>query len=144
MDRGSFRERCCSSICSGKQKQLDLHEWIEEGSLSSTVGTKAFRNATVSGREHHARAALCSECTAFSWLAGAYLLLFALSQAHSIAAAKYSSALASGIEICAEMFNLCNNCRVFLKVYLCFLKRREAELALGTVQWWCVGIAFGQ
>lgn len=131
MDRGNFGERCCQSICSDEQKQLDLHEWIGKGSLSSIAGTGEFPNAAVSGRERCAGAALCSGCAALSWLAGVYLLLFALSQAHWIAAAKYSFALASGIETCAEVFDLCNDCRVFLKVYLHFLKRRETQACTG-------------
>lgn len=82
MDRENFGEGCCQSICSGEQKQSALHERIEKVSLSSTVGTEGFPNTTVRGRECCARAALRSGCAVLSWLAGAYLLLFALSQAH--------------------------------------------------------------
>lgn len=109
---------------------VSRNSWIyvseQKKNLFQAQRAKGFLNAAGSGREHHARAPLCSGCTALNWLAGVYLLLFALSQAHSIAAAKYSSALASGIEICAEMFDLCNDCRVFLRADFCFLGRREA------------------
>lgn len=116
MDRGNFGDRCCSSVCLGGQKQVALCEWIEKGSHSSTEA----RGAPECCRKW--RGALRWGCAVLrvcsSRLAGLYLLLFALSQAHWIAAAKYSFALASGIEICAEMFDLCNDCRVFLKVWL--------------------------
>lgn len=121
MDRGNFVKKCSPSIF-----------WWAETTGSTWV---VRRSLTLKHSKHggvpehcgqwqgarYAGAARCSGCATLS------CLLFALSQAHWIAGAKYSFAFTSGMEVCTAMFNLCNDCRVFLEVYLHFLKSHEAQ-----------------